>query len=448
MPSYITNLSGGTAGWFVDQNNNPRMFLADECWGLPANAGVTAGHTWQQDIDAYLTARAAQGFTVITVDPYGDSIHGGNDNGTTLDGVAPFTTPFSVFNETFWTRIDYLITQAAALGLTINLDVAYTYHWFTGHLFDGMTTGQGTGYGTTLGNRYKTTPNLLWMFGDDYSQTSDAVFTAIADAIIATGDTHEMTIEYYPSGTTSREDLSGSPTATPFTWGAAYATFNWVYYYWVTYFGIEQAYKENSQIPIVWGDGWFWGGESGTMIAASDKTSRYEAWWAMASGARGVSVGSHFVFPWNSSSLAAVTSEGWYATGAGAMRTAIESLTGWNNLVPDLTNALVTGGRGTRAAYSASNWSSDAPDTYVAASLVPDGSLALLYLPQATTITIDQSKLAAGYIAKWIDPVNGATSVATVGSTYNSTAKGINSVGDPDWALALLAPPYATWTVV
>jgi Putative collagen-binding domain of a collagenase len=77
----------------------------------------------------------------------------------------------------------------------------------------------------------------------------------------------------------------------------------------------------------------------------------------------------------------------------------------------------------------------------VAASITPSGSLAMLYLPNATTITINQSLMQSGYTATWVDPVSGATSPATPGSTYNSTAQGNNSQGDPDWVLVLQAPP-------
>ena len=40
--------------------------------------------------------------------------------------------------------------------------------------------------------------------------------------------------------------------------------------------------------------------------------------------------------------------------------------------------------------------------------------------------------------------MSGAKTAATAGSTYNSTAKGTNSQGDPDWALAFQAPPAAS----
>jgi len=59
----------------------------------------------------------------------------------------------------------------------------------------------------------------------------------------------------------------------------------------------------------------------------------------------------------------------------------------------------------------------------------------VLYLPAHTTVTINQSLLAPGYTATWIDPVSGAKTSAATGATYNSTAKGTNSQGDPDWVL-------------
>jgi Putative collagen-binding domain of a collagenase len=76
----------------------------------------------------------------------------------------------------------------------------------------------------------------------------------------------------------------------------------------------------------------------------------------------------------------------------------------------------------------------------VAASITPDGSLAVLYPPAHTTVTIDQAQLHAGYSATWVDPATGANSAAATGSAYSSTTQGSNSQGDPDWVLVLQAP--------
>lgn len=455
MPSYITHLTGGGSGYFADQFGTPRLFWADEAWGLPENAGRWNGGDWALEYDTYFAARGAQGFTALVCHPWGHTHTGCNNSvGNTWDGVSPWSGGVPNLNDTFWQRIDYMFSSAAASGITVFFDLTMGCDNDRGSSFAGTGVWHGvadadiTAAAQNIAARYLATPNLVWMYGDDTNSSDEPVFDLVLAGIQAAGDGRDISVEYYPTGTTSREDLSGTPTDTPFPWGAANATFNYCYYYWVTYFAVEQAYKENNQIPPVWGDGYFWGGESGTdVVATANRTMRMQAWWALASGARGCTMGSHFVWNWPSAAQAAVTNEAWYVNSTAPVRAVIESLTGWNKLLPDLTNALVTAGRGTRAAYNTGNWSSDTGGNYVAASRVPDGSLALLYLPAATTITIDQTKMAAGYSAKWIDPLTGATSVAATGPTYNSTAKGANSGGDPDWGLALFAPPYATWTV-
>ena len=120
------------------------------------------------------------------------------------------------------------------------------------------------------------------------------------------------------------------------------------------------------------------------------------------------------------------------------------SLPGWHQLLPDLSSSLVTGGRGTRVSGYASGGSGGTyepafTNSWVAASITPSGSLAVLYLPNATTVTINSRLMQSLYTATWVDPVSGATSPATPGATYNSAGRGNNSQGDPDWVLVLQA---------
>jgi hypothetical protein len=65
--------------------------------------------------------------------------------------------------------------------------------------------------------------------------------------------------------------------------------------------------------------------------------------------------------------------------------------------------------------------------------------LAVIYCAQAFSITIDQSVMAPGYAAYWVDPASGAKSPATAGSAYSSSDPGNNSAGYPDWVLVLQA---------
>ena len=171
-----------------------------------------------------------------------------------------------------------------------------------------------------------------------------------------------------------------------------------VYTYIQTYFGVEYAYTEASPIPVIWGDGYFYQGTGNTYFALYDRAVRQFAWWALSSGARGLNTGSEGIWQWASGALAQVTGEYWFTSVAGLVRAAVEALPGWHKLIPDTSSLLVTAGRGTHATETTSGgggsqYGEATTDAYVTASRVPDGSLALIYLSHATTITIDQTKM-------------------------------------------------------
>jgi hypothetical protein len=120
------------------------------------------------------------------------------------------------------------------------------------------------------------------------------------------------------------------------------------------------------------------------------------------------------------------------------------SLPDWHRLVADTSNKLVTGGRGKHVTAIPSGGSAppltDNSDSYVTASRTPDGTLAVIYMSHHSTIRIDESAMAPGYKATWVDPASGTTRAVTAGPTYDSSTQGSNSVGDADWVLVLRAP--------
>ena len=462
MTSYITGL-GGTpgAGWFTDSNGHPKLWVATETWGLPINAGQwngSGGGTVDQDYDNFFSQRAAQGFTVCMTDPVWTS-HNTAYNGDTWDGLTPLvggsTDPSSAgLNSTFWARIDYMFSSAASNGITIGLDIANIGDdtGLSGQWQNSWTTTQWQAWGALVGARYKSTPNLIWLVGNDmFSPYSDTVLAAVYTGVTGTGDTH-MWGAWYNAECTSRYDTSTN-TAEP--WGTSYSAFNFGYTYncgyWVTEYAYEEIADEGAStlLPVIWGDGFFWNGSSGSGYdSTQDRALRQEWWWCLASGARGVLGEAENVYPWSvGSCVTAVTGDWFFANNALNIVTAFTGLTGWYKLIPDTSSALVTAGRGTRASgYSSGGgggqYEPAFTNNYVAASKTPDGSLAVLYLPASTTITINQALLTAGYTATWVDPVSGAKTAATPGSTYNSTAKGSNSQGDPDWVLVFQGSPY------
>lgn len=442
-------------GYFADQNNTPRLWVATETWCLPVRAGEWNGGNWQADYDNYFSARAAQGVTVCMTDATEGSDHAPYANGSTWDGLAPFVSggdPTTGLNSPFWQRIDHMMNSARNNGITIGFTFNISYDNQSGHAFSGWTTAQARAYGAALGARYRNQPNLIWLFGNDaYQGTYDAQATAFLTGLRSAG-ANQPVIAWWSSEYTSRYETDNNAAC---TWGVNNSAANFCYTYNASYWVIEYAYAEAAHqpaatlLPVVLGDGYFYQGNN-TYSDSIDRFARQFDWWVLASGARGTLSEAENVYQWSSAAALTNAQRNWYfANNLPATVKLFTSLPGWHLLMPDLGNTLVTAGRGTRvtgfhAGGSGGNYSGFS-NSYVAASKTPDGSLAILYLPNPTTVTINQSLMAAGYTATWVDPVTCAKYTGTVGSAFNSGASDgtkpvSNSRGDPDWVLVLQAP--------
>ena len=111
----------------------------------------------------------------------------------------------------------------------------------------------------------------------------------------------------------------------------------------------------------------------------------------------------------------------------------------WYNLVPDQTHTILTAGYGTATT------SGDVLDSnYATAASTSDGSLAIVYAPTPTTLSIDLSKFSGPVTARWYDPSSG-TFTAVAGSplantgTHQFAPNGNNGDLDGDWVLVLQA---------
>ena len=455
--SYITGL-GGTpgAGWFTDNNGQPKLWVASETWSLPANAGAwngSGGGTWEQDFDNFFSQRAAQGLTVCMTDLVGNTEQGGSyNNGNTWDNVAPFNTgqdPASGLNSTYWARYDYMLNSALAQGVTVAL-VFNQYDWATGCCYNGWTNAQCQAYGAALGTRYKNQPNLIWLFGNDgYPGSLDIAWDYIITGLSGAGDTHLIGV-WWSAEYTSRYETDNNTAA---AFGEANSAFNFGYTYNAGYWVCEYAYSETLSpddqahlLPVIWGDGYFYqSGATNEYYDLDDRAMRQETWWWLTAGGRGILSEAENVYPWAATSPAAVTGDWFFVHNLPVIVSTYTGLGEWWKLLPDLTSSFVTAGRGTRVSGLTSgggggSYENSFTNSWVTASITPDGTLAVCYLPNHTTITVSRSMLAAGWTASWIDPITGAVTPAGTSGTYNSTAKGTNSQGDPDWVLAFQGP--------
>jgi hypothetical protein len=102
----------------------------------------------------------------------------------------------------------------------------------------------------------------------------------------------------------------------------------------------------------------------------------------------------------------------------------------WWNLVPDTHHEIVVSGYG---GFDDVN--------YVAAAFTPGGGCAVAYFPCEAKVAINPERLKNGYKASWIDPANGDQSPAAGSANSNGLEEyrspGLNSAGEPDWALML-----------
>jgi hypothetical protein len=467
MAAFLTSIQGsGQALYFADQNGDPYQIRWDTVWALLVNAGNSGGATtYQTDIDNYTAARAGQGFNGFLITTTATADIGANANGSTWDNVAPFTSP-GVLNNSFWTRVDYLLNSAKNQGMTVVINAYFTYAAFeSGACLHGWTALQAQNYGTAVGTRYASQPNVIWEAGDDYNATFtggpgnfDTVFSSFLTGLRGAGANQVISLENQSEGDSRYSD----DQTDSYTWGINNASFNWVYSYNASYFSVEESYAEAGieSVPSLCNvkmDGWYdnqWGGHTPT--ESIELFGRKWLWWVLSSGSRGAMYGNGDLFEWPTGTVASgilSSAPGSQYIQPGALNTiwnTFASFTGWHQLIPDTGNVLVTAGRGTRVtSFGPGSGSFNTTlyvggNTWVTASRTPDSgagsSLAVIYIPAHTTITINQAKMQAGYTAKWVDPASGATTTTTTGSTYNSTAKGNNSAGDPDWLLVLQGP--------
>jgi hypothetical protein len=284
------------------------------------------------------------------------------------------------------------------------------------------------GYGQAVGRRLAGYPNLLWAVGGDFDlptdQAVDARFNAVLDGLASVGAERPTTIQFQPNLVSTESEYWDDKV-----------DFNFVYSYARAYLMVERGYanetKENGDpLPALLGEAHYEGYEAGWEV--DDFYLRQMAAWALTSGSPGEFYGSEDVWDAAPTESALRTTA---VTQLGALRTVFESLKGWQNLVPDFDGSFITAGRGPKAGESSGEYTGG--DTYVTGALTSDGTLAVIYLPAATsqTITLNTSLLGPSHTARWVDPTTGASVPTATGSTY--TKAGANAAGCADWLLVL-----------
>lgn len=483
-PASIFPIGASSTGPFlVTAQGQPFLMMADSAQAMATNIAGT-------DVDLYLSSRAAEGFNAIQFDLIaGSYISNNNANLGNINSVVPFSpagplpSPFSnpsSINSTYWNLMDSYVTKCLNNGLLaiLNPYECHSQGGFTAGVDDLTNAGNTacTAYGTFLGSRYKSFPNVMWQLGNDLAISTSAQFSAVsamASAILAADSNHLMTIElFYPFGNASvgadstAFDLNGSLGSF-----SSIMNLNGVYTYSPTYGYCMIGYNKTTtnflstagtnhtpQAPSILLESNYEFEHLANADGGALVNLRRQSYWSTLAGQSGQIYGNGYVWGFETSGGSNIVAPGGVGGTTGSWKNNLATpgaadllrwknfftAINWQKLQPDQTHVVGTAGYGTGALTG--SFASNNYVTVSADSLTGGAHLAVAYFPQGNTntLTIDMTRFAGSVTAQWFDPTN-ASFTAVSGSpfantgTHNFTPTGNNSAGDPDWVLLLTA---------
>jgi Protein of unknown function (DUF4038)/Putative collagen-binding domain of a collagenase len=409
--------------YLVDQNNAPFMIAGDAPQAMVGNLSpASAGF--------FMANRAKYGVNTLWVNLLCDSYTACNSDGTTFDGIAPFTTPgdLSTPNPKYFDRAAKMVNLAAGHGMVLLLDPIETGGWLGVLQANGVTKARD--YGRFLGSRFHGYTNIIWLSGNDFQSwmtpADDAVVSAVAKGIHDTDPDALQTVELSYLVSASLDD----PTWRPIVGLDA------VYTYRPTYAKELQEYRRVPFKPTFLVEANYEFEQNGGTDGGSTENLRRQEYWTALSGTTGQLYASHYSWTLNGDWKTNLNTIG--IRQFSYMRQLFQPLA-WYNLVPDRDHLVLTKGIGLF-----SQTDSITTDTYATAAATPDGTLAIAYLPSIRKVTINMAKLSGGVTARWFDPTNKTFAVIEGSPFANSgsrdfTPPGTNNAGDGDWVLVLTA---------
>jgi Protein of unknown function (DUF4038)/Putative collagen-binding domain of a collagenase len=426
----------GNGRFLETAGNQPFLMVGDTPWSLIGDLSESSAAQYYADREAHgfnaaLSALVCAGYT------------GCNANGTTYDGVAPFTSgngpgsyDLSKPNMAYFQRAHDDIARAAADGIEVLLDPIETGSWLTTLENNGV--AKDKAYGAFVGNFFKDLPNIIWISGNDFqtytsaADNSDAL--AVARGIHSTDPSALQTSELSFCSNGGNTCI-GSTSLDDSSWSSLLGL-NGAYTYSPTYADVLRAYNASPTLPVFMEEANYEQEQNNATDGGSLKNLRLQEYWTLLSGATGQLYGCHCTWATIANGFSNSTID---TPGVTQLDYATKLFQGreWQSLVPDQHHTFVTAGFGTFS----STGSIDG-NNYVTAAVAPDGKLGMAYLPQGGTITVNMGDLTGSVTAQWYDPTSG-TFKSISGSPFASsgshrfTTPGSNSAAGSDWVLVL-----------
>ncbi len=416
--------------YFVNDIGTPFWFSGDAAWSLIAQLSGT-------DLTDYLDAMRTARVHAVLVNLF-EHLNS-SDPPNNAVGVAPFTTPEDVrtLNLSYFTHALTVIRAAADRGIIVFLAHFYSGFggdnegWYNASIAP-RSTGDLTTFGAAIGTALGAEPNIVWVQSGDYTPASQTKINAIMDGIRSTEAIRHM-VTYSPTNNTSPRDISGLTTL----------DCSFEYWYVEDYADglssdLRDAYNKSPAKPWFLGETFY---DNRSSAPATIRWLRAQLYAAILYGGGGSGFPGdenrwHFQDGWQTS----LTGTGELTPCYPAWSIAFESRR-WYDLVPDLSNALVTAGRGTLGLVA-----------YVPAALTADGKFGALYTYSGASVTVSLAQFSGTVTAQWCDPCTGQLYAAT-GSPFAasgthafvaSSERGNNANGDADWLLLLETEPLQT----
>jgi len=281
VPTYLVKTSANNR-YLVDQNNVPFMIVGDSPQSL-------IGRMSNSDATLYMANRQRYGINTLWVNFLCNDKTACNADGTTFDGIPPFTTPGDIAtpNHAYFDRAAEMLKIAAAHGVTIMLNVIETIGWLD--IFRANGPEKAEAFGRYVGNQYRDIPNIIWMYGNDFQTwadlSDDALVLAVAKGIMSADHNHIHTTElnYLSSG--SLDDAR---------WDRI-ANIDGVYTYYPTYAQILKEYNRPNFKPVFTVEANY-EFEQNYADRGSPENLRRQEYWTMLSGATGQLYGSAFTW--------------------------------------------------------------------------------------------------------------------------------------------------------
>jgi hypothetical protein len=186
--------------WVIRADGKPLNILSDAAWSLEVN-------TSQADATLYLRDRASRGINAIVFQTHEHKFSDQTPRYKNKNGDVPFSgsvaaeLDFTTPVEAYWAQVDWVINECHRFGIVCLLFATYLGFaqadegWASAIAANGAT--RMATYGTFLGNRYKTFPNIIWVMGADCDPATPTNLTshinACANAIKAVDTVHLMT---------------------------------------------------------------------------------------------------------------------------------------------------------------------------------------------------------------------------------------------------------------